>query len=70
MKAKNLNAKELAAKKPAEIEAYIVELQKNLTELMHQINTGKENKTHQINVIKKAIARAKTVKTAVAGEEK
>lgn len=70
MKIKTLPVKELQAKKPADIEKYILELQDNLKELTHAVSTGKENKTHNFNVIKKAIARAKTVLAAAQGEEK
>lgn len=70
MKIKTLTANELRGKKATEIEAHITELHKNLEELSHALYSGKENKTHQVSVIKKAIARAKTVQTAIAGEEK
>lgn len=69
MKLKTFTTKELRTKKPAEIETYIAELKKNQIELHHAIHTNKENKTHQVGVIKKAIARAKTVQSAQAGEE-
>lgn len=70
MKLAILTLKELRSKKPAEIEAYIADLKKSQVELNHSINTNKENKTHQVGVIKKAIARAKTIQNATAGEEK
>jgi ribosomal protein L29 len=70
MKLTILTAKELRAKKTADIEKYIAELQSSQIELNHSISTNKENKTHQVGVIKKAIARAKTVLRAQAGEEK
>lgn len=70
MKLTFLTVKELRAKKAADIEKYIAELTSSQTELNHLINTNKENKTHQIGVIKKAIARAKTVLRAQAGKEK
>lgn len=70
MKIKTLTVKELRTKKLAEIEKYIFELKKSQSELNHEIYTNKETKTHQIGVIRKAIARAKTVQTAVAKEEK
>lgn len=70
MKIKTLTIKELRSKKPAEIEKYVLELKKSQSELSHEIYTNKETKTHQLGVIRKAIARAKTVQTAVAKEEK
>ena len=70
MKIKTMAAKELRTKKVGDIEKHVAELKKNLEELNHAIYTNKENKTHQIGVIKKAIARAKTVQASLAGEEK
>ena len=70
MKLKLLELKDLRTKKIVDIEKYIAELQKSLSELNHSIYTSKENKTHQISVIKKAIARAKTVANTSDGEEK
>jgi ribosomal protein L29 len=70
MKLAILTVKELRSKKPAEVEAYIADLKKSQTELNHNISTNKENKTHQVGVIKKAIARALTIQNVAAGEEK
>lgn len=71
MKLTILTTKELRSKKPAEIDAYIAQLQNDQIELNHARFTGKETKTHQVAIIKKAIARAYTVKAqANAGEEK
>lgn len=70
MKINNPSSKELRAKKPADLEKHLIELKKNLETLNHEIYTNKETKTHQIGVIKKAIARAKTIQTATKGEEK
>lgn len=70
MKIKTLTPKELRTKKRAEIEKYLAELKQSQRELNHLIYTNKENKTHQVGIIKKAIARAKTIQTALAGEEK
>lgn len=69
MKLKTLTIKELRTKKSNEIEKYILELKKSQTELNHAIYTNKEKQTHQVGVIKKAIARAKTIQAAQAGEE-
>lgn len=63
MKVKFLSQKELQSKKPAEIDVYIAELQKNHAELVHLIQTGKEKTTHQLGQIKKSIARAYTAQT-------
>lgn len=70
MKIKTLTMKELVTKKPAEIEKYVTELTKTQAELNHALRTGKEKQTHQMKLVKKAIARAKTVQSAQTGEEK
>lgn len=70
MKLKTLTVKELRSKKPAEIEKYITELKQSQTELNHAIYTNKEKQTHQVSVLKKAVARAKTLLAASAREEK
>lgn len=64
MKIKTLTLKELRSKKSVEIEKYIVELKKSQAELVHELSTNKESKTHQLSSIKKAIAQAKTVQSA------
>lgn len=65
MKLKTLTAKELRSKKAVEIEKYIKELKQSQAELNHALYTNKENKTHQVSVIKKAIARAYGIHTEV-----
>ena len=76
MKLKTLTITELRAKKPADIEKYVAELQNSFTELSHQISINKDNKTHQLGQIKKSIAKAKTIQAqnavaaAKSGEEK
>lgn len=70
MKLKTLTIKELRAKKPAELEKYIAELKKSQSELHHAIYTNKESKTHQVGVIKRAIAQAHTVLGENKEEEK
>ena len=70
MKIKLLSVKDKKKKKDAEISAYIAELQTSYQELTHALNTNKETKTHQLGAIKKSIARAKTIRTALSGEEK
>ena len=74
MKLKTFTAKELRTKKPADIDKYIVELEQQQVEHNQALYTNKDNKTHQIKVLKKAIARAYTIKTietvASTGKEK
>ena len=70
MKIKTLTAKELRAKKPEEIEKYVKELKQTQSEFNHGLYTNKEKQTHQISVIKKAIARAYAIQTELtAGKE-
>ena len=63
MKLTTLTVKELRAKKPAEIEAYIKDLSIKHNELRHALSVNKEKQTHYNLVIRKAIAKAKTVLT-------
>lgn len=69
MKISVLTTKDLRSKKPADIDKYIADLQKQRTELVHQVSLQKENKTHQLGVLKTAIARAKTIQTELQGKE-
>lgn len=69
MKVSLLTIKDLKGKKSADIDAYITTLQTQKAELVHQISLQKENKTHQIAVIKRAIAQAKTVQTQQGKEQ-
>lgn len=61
--------KDLQSKKPAELDAYIADMQKNHAELVLMIQTGKEKTTHQLGLIKKSIAQAHTVRTQQARKE-
>jgi len=70
MKLKTLTVKELRTKKSADIEKYVIELEHSQIELNHLINTNKDKQTHQISLIKKAIARAKTIQTQAVNQEK
>lgn len=71
MKLSIVNIKDLRAKKPADLQQYITELQKQLAELTHLIALQKERQTHQLSQLKRAIAQAKTVqKQSVQGKEK
>ena len=69
MKLKTQNNKELRAKKPAEIQEYITELEKSFQELHLAISTNKEKQTHQHGVIKKSIARAHTIAAEQVNQE-
>lgn len=69
MKISVLTTKELRTKKSADLDKYVADLTKQQTELVHQVSLQKENKTHQLGVIKKAIARAKTIQTELEGKE-
>ncbi len=71
MKIKTLTAKELREKKPADIDKYIVELELQQVEHNQALYTNKDKQTHQVKLLKKAIARAYTIKTAASiGKEK
>ena len=69
MKLKTLTPKELRTKKPADIEKYIIELEQSQVELNLALNTNKEKTTHQIGIIKKAIARANTIQTELGAQK-
>jgi len=70
MKLKLLTTKDLRSKKSADIDQYVIDLEKQRIELLHLIATNKEKQTHQIGEIKRAIAQAKTLQTQVLrGEE-
>jgi ribosomal protein L29 len=70
MKFSALTNTDLRSKKPAELEAYINEVNSSLAELRHALATNKEKQTHQVKVIKKSIARAKTVLAEQVTQEK
>ena len=71
MKLKIPTAKDLRTKKPADIDKIIIELEAQQTEHNHALYTNKDKQTHQIKVLKKAVARAHTIKTAAnTGKEK
>lgn len=63
MKLKITTTQDLSSKKPAEIQKYITELKQSYNELVRNIHTNKETKTHQLGQIRKAVAQAKTVQT-------
>lgn len=71
MKLNLITTKELRAKKSADIEKYITKLEQTQTEHNHALYTNKDKQTHQIKLIKKAIARAHTIKSSAdLGKEK
>ena len=70
MKIKTLTNKELRSKKPEEVAKYITELKTSMTELFMSISTNKEKQTHQVNLIKKSIARAHTISSERVNTEK
>ncbi|HMS31061.1 MAG TPA: 50S ribosomal protein L29 [Candidatus Saccharibacteria bacterium] len=70
MKLKTLTVKELRAKKPAELQQYVEELETSFKQLHLGISTNKEKQTHQHGVIKKSIARAHTIAAEQVNQEK
>lgn len=65
-----LSVKDLANKKPAELEKYIEGVKAAQREFAHQISLNKEKSTHKLGQYRKAVARAKTFLTAAKQEEK
>lgn len=61
MKLTILTISDLRSKKSEELAKYIAELRKQQSELIHAIALQKEKQTHQLSVIKRAIAQAKTI---------
>lgn len=70
MKLKITPVKDLRTKKPAELAKYVSELRVAQTELSHGLATNKEKQTHQVKLIKKAIATAQTVASEIQKAEK
>ncbi len=64
MKIKFSTPEELRSKKVSEIEKYILDMKNTLAELCREISRKQDNKTHQIKLVKKTIARARTVQSA------
>lgn len=64
------STKELRAKKPAEIEAYVSDLGKYQVTLQHDLGIGKAKTSHQLTQTRRAIARAKTLLSEMKREEK
>lgn len=57
-----MKLKEIRAKKPAELEKYMVELKKELMQLESQVAMGTTPKSpRKIHAIKKTVARIKTI---------
>lgn len=68
-KPKLLSIEDLRKKKPAELQQYVIDLQKNKVELLHALTTNKEKRSHQLGLIRRSIARAKTVLAQQTKEE-
>ena len=64
MKLKFLTTQEMQKKKTDELETYVIEMKTSLAVLQREIARNQDNKTHQIRLVRKTIARAKTVQTA------
>lgn len=63
MKLKLTKLDELKKMKPSDLDKYIVEVKKQQYEFTHAVATNKEKQTHQSKLLKKAIARANTLKS-------
>ena len=64
MKTKLLSLKELRTKKPAELQNYVSQLERERTSLLHDIQTGKTKQTHLLKRIKRSTAQALTLAAA------
>lgn len=61
-----MNATELRSKSVDELQAQIIELRKQQFKLRMQLATGELSKNHEVAVVRKNIARVKTVLTELA----
>jgi large subunit ribosomal protein L29 len=61
-----MNATELRSKSVEELQAQIIELRKQQFKMRMQLATGDLSKNHQVAVVRKDIARVKTVLTELA----
>lgn len=61
-----MNATELRSKSVEELQAQIIELRKQQFKLRMQLATGELSKNHEVAVVRKNIARVKTVLTELA----
>lgn len=61
-----MNATELRSKSVEELKAEIIELRKQQFKLRMQLSTGEFSKNHEVSVVRKNIARVKTVLTELA----
>lgn len=61
-----MNATELRSKSVDELQAQIIELRKQQFKLRMQLATGELSKNHEVAVVRKEIARVKTVLTELA----
>lgn len=62
MKLKLTTYKDLKSKKSADLDKYITDTKKQLSELTHLISTNKDKQTHQVKQLKRVVAQAKTIK--------
>lgn len=63
MKLKLTKLDELKKMKSSDLDKYIAEVKKQQYEYTHAVATNKEKQTHQSKLLKKAIARANTLKS-------
>jgi len=61
-----MNATELRSKSVDELQAQIIELRKQQFKMRMQLATGELSKNHQVAVVRREIARVKTVLTELA----
>jgi ribosomal protein L29 len=69
MKLKLTKLDELKKMKTADLDKYIAEVKKQQYEFTHAVATNKEKQTHQSKLLKKAIARANTLKSIANAQE-
>ncbi|MCB9822767.1 50S ribosomal protein L29 [Candidatus Nomurabacteria bacterium] len=63
MKLKLTKLDELKKMKTVDLDKYINEVKKQQYEFTHAVATNKEKQTHQSKLLKKAVARANTLKS-------
>lgn len=68
MKLKLSKTEDLKKMKIADLDKYIAEVKKQQYEFTHAVATNKEKQTHQSKMLKKAIARANTLKSIASAQ--
>ncbi len=68
MKLKLTKLDELKKMKSTDLDKYIAEVKKQQYEYTHAVATNKEKQTHQSKLLKKAIARANTLKSIASAQ--